>query len=87
MKPSLISPLMFAAGAAGLLGGGALIGRWCLGLMMILMSAALVYVGLTREEESPAMQEARHTVEDVLANERAMEMSMSYEEATAGWTR
>lgn len=46
----LISAVLVVAGLAGALGGGALIGRWCLGLVLLAESAGAVWVGLNRDD-------------------------------------
>lgn len=46
----LTSAALVLAGLAGALGGGALIGRWCLGLVLLAESAGAVWVGLNRDD-------------------------------------
>ena len=46
----LISAALVVAGLAGALGGGALIGRWCLGLVLLAESAGAVWMGLQRDD-------------------------------------
>ena len=46
----LISLGLMLAGLAGALAGGWLIGRWCMGLVLVLESAGLMWLGLMREE-------------------------------------
>lgn len=47
-----------AAGAAGALGGGDLVGRWCLGLVLIILSAGLVAYGLLRDSDGERVKTA-----------------------------
>lgn len=70
-----VSVLACALGAVGALGGGYLIGRWCLGLMLILLSVTAVCYGLLREAggKQPAEQAAVpqvHSLGDVLERAR-----------------
>ena len=46
----LVSAALVVAGLLGALGGGALIGRWCLGLVLLAESAGAVWVGLNRDD-------------------------------------
>jgi hypothetical protein len=46
----LTSAFLVLAGLAGALGGGALIGRWCLGLVLLAESAGAVWFGLMRDD-------------------------------------
>jgi hypothetical protein len=46
----LTSVLLVLAGLAGALAGGALIGRWCLGLVLLAESAGAVLAGLMRDD-------------------------------------
>ena len=46
----LTSAFLVVAGLAGALGGGALIGRWCLGLVLLAESAGAVWFGLMRDD-------------------------------------
>ena len=64
------SALLVMAGLAGGLGGGYLIGIWCLGLVLIVESALLVFVGFARDDQLrlPDMSKV-HTVKDVLIRE------------------
>ena len=65
MRVSLIS---CAAGALGALGGGWLVGRWCLGLVLIVLSAGLIAYGFFRDDGRPGHERVPDvlTVEDVL---------------------
>src|SRR5258707_8881255 len=69
----LVPALLVTAGMGGMLGGGALIGTWCLGLVLIGESAALTWVGLNRDDGTgrprPGAGEG-HTIEDVLERAR-----------------
>jgi hypothetical protein len=64
--------LLVVLGLAGGLGGGALIGRWCLGLMLIAESGLLVYVGFARDDGT-GRPSAGQTVPEIL--ERARNLS------------
>ena len=57
---------LVAAGFAGALGGGWLIGVWCFGLVLIAESALCVYVGFARDDGKPFPVEGEHSVQDVL---------------------
>jgi hypothetical protein len=46
----LVSAALVIAGLAGALAGGALIGRWCLGLVLLAESAGAVLAGLMRDD-------------------------------------
>ena len=63
--------LLVALGLGGGLAGGALIGEWCLGLVMIAEAGLLVYVGLARDDGAgrPPPREAR-TVPEILERAR-----------------
>lgn len=50
-----------AVGAAGALGGGFLVGVWCLGLVLIVLSGGLIAFGLLRDSE-PGETAARRRV-------------------------
>lgn len=66
----LASVLLVAAGMAGGLGGGALIGTWCLGLVMIAESCGLIWFGLMRDDGTPRPRRGARTVAEVLEDER-----------------
>jgi len=62
--------LLVLAGAAGACYGGWLIGRWCLGLVIIGESVFAAWLGLNQEDGSgPPLRGAR-TVDAVLDDER-----------------
>lgn len=65
----LVSVALVTFGCAGALVGGALVGRWCLGVVLLAESAAAVGFGLFRDDGRPRRQVAP-TVEDVLEAER-----------------
>ncbi len=70
-RPHLAGVLLAVLGLGGMLAGGALIGEWCLGLVLIAESAGLVAVGLRQDDgQNPAALDGReHTVAEVLARE------------------
>ncbi|SRR6266568_3902471 len=49
-RHALTSAVLVIAGALGMLGGGALVGRWCLGLVLIGESGFAVWLGLQRDD-------------------------------------
>jgi len=57
-------------GLGGALGGGALVGEWCLGLVLILESAGVVWFGLQRDDGTPPQRRGGRTVGEVLEVER-----------------
>jgi hypothetical protein len=61
--------LLVILGLGGGLAGGALIGEWCLGLMLIAESALVVYVGLARDDGTGRPQQG-HTVPEILERAR-----------------
>lgn len=61
--------LLVILGLGGALAGGALIGEWCLGLVLIAESAGVVAVGLGMDDGKPPRPGAR-TVEDVFERAR-----------------
>ncbi len=67
---TLTSVLLVVAGLAGALGGGALVGRWCLGVVLIAESAGAVWVGLNRDDGQPAPARGARTVAEVLEDHR-----------------
>ena len=60
------------AGLAGALAGGALIGRWCLGLVLLAESAGFVLAGLLRDDGTGLPRRGEHTVADVLEEHRRL---------------
>jgi hypothetical protein len=68
----LTSVLLVVAGLAGALGGGALIGRWCLGLVLLAESAGAIWFGLNRDDGTPLPRRGGRTVADVLEEHRRM---------------
>jgi hypothetical protein len=49
-RHQLVSAVLIAGGLAGALGGGALVGTWCLGLVLIAESGLAVWFGLQRDD-------------------------------------
>ena len=69
MRTSVIACVL---GALGALAGGWLVGRWCLGLVLIAESVCAIYWGLGRDDGVPsAVQVAPRSVQDVLERARA----------------
>jgi hypothetical protein len=73
-RHQLASAGLVTAGLGGMLGGGALIGTWCLGLVLIAVSGGAVWFGLMRDDGSglPRLPVRRgpKTVADVLEEAR-----------------
>jgi hypothetical protein len=68
----LTSVLLVVAGLAGALGGGALIGRWCLGLVLLAESAGAVWAGLNRDDGEPLPRRGGRTIADVAEEYRRL---------------
>lgn len=67
----LTSGALIVAGLGGALGGGALIGEWMLGLVLIAESAGLLVAGLLRDDGGPEPPpRGAREVEDILDDER-----------------
>jgi len=66
----LTSVLLVVAGLAGAAGGGWLVGRWCLGLVLIAESAGAVWAGLMRDDGTALPRTGGRTVGDVLEDAR-----------------
>jgi hypothetical protein len=67
------SLLLVLIGGAGALGGGYLIGRWCLGLTMIAESVGLIWLGLNQEDGTDLPIRGARTAQQVLDDERLRE--------------
>lgn len=68
----LTSVFLVVAGLAGALGGGALIGRWCLGLVLLAESAGAVWAGLNRDDGQPLPRRGERTIADVAEEYRRL---------------
>ena len=68
----LTSAALVVAGLGGALGGGALIGRWCLGLVLLAESAGAVWAGLMRDDGTGLPRRGERTVADVLEEQRRL---------------
>ena len=68
----LTSVFLVVAGLAGALGGGALIGRWCLGLVLLAESAGAVWAGLMRDDGTGLPRRGERTVAEVLEEQRRL---------------
>ena len=64
----LVSALLIVLGLGGALAGGALVGEWCLGLVLIAESAGLLWFGLYRDDQPKAQPVAG----DVFARYRGL---------------
>lgn len=68
-RPQSVSVFLVLAGLAGALGGGWLVGRWCLGLVLIAESAGAVVVGMARDDGTGQPRRGSRTVREVLEDE------------------
>ena len=68
-RPAVLSVLLVVLGFGGGLAGGALVGEWCLGLVLIAESVLVVYVGFARDDGRALPVQGEHTVRDVLLAE------------------
>lgn len=66
----LTSAALVVLGLGGALGGAALIGEWCLGVVLIAESAGMVWFGMFRDDRVPLPRAGERTVEQVLEAER-----------------
>jgi hypothetical protein len=68
----LVSVLLVVAGLAGALGGGWLIGRWCLGLVLLAESGGAVWFGLMRDDGTALPRRGERTIADVAEEYRRL---------------
>ena len=68
----LTSAALVVAGLAGALAGGWLIGRWCLGLVLLAESAGFVLAGLLRDDGTGLPRRGERTVSEVLEEHRRL---------------
>ncbi len=68
----LASALLVIAGLGGMLGGAALVGTWCLGLVLMAESCGAVWFGLMRDDGAGLPRRGERTVGDVLEEYRRM---------------
>lgn len=68
----LTSVALVVAGLAGALGGGALIGRWCLGLVLLAESCGAVWFGLMRDDGTALPRRGERTIADVAEEYRRL---------------
>jgi hypothetical protein len=68
----LVSAALVLAGLAGALGGGALIGRWCLGLVLLAESAGAIWFGLMRDDGTGLPRRGERTIADVAEEYRRL---------------
>jgi len=66
----LVSVALVVLGLGGALAGGALIGEWALGLVLIAESAGALWFGLFRDDQAPLPRRGERTVGDVLEQAR-----------------
>jgi hypothetical protein len=69
-RSRLVSVALVLAGLAGALGGGWLVGRWCLGLVLIFESAGALWFGLFRDDGEHVPVRGARTPQQVLDDER-----------------
>jgi hypothetical protein len=69
-RHALTSALLVVSGMAGGLGGAALVGMWCLGLVLMAESGGLVWFGLMRDDGTGLPRRGARTVAEVLEDER-----------------
>ena len=70
VRHQLVSAAMLLAGMGLGLLGGALIGRWCLGLVLIAEAAGLIAVGLLRDDGTALPRRGSRSIGEVLEEER-----------------
>jgi len=68
----ITSAVLVAAGMAGALAGGALVGTWCLGLVLIAESGGLVWCGLMQDDGAGVPRRGERTVAEVLEVHRRL---------------
>jgi hypothetical protein len=68
-RHALVSVGLVVLGLGGGLAGGALIGEWCLGVVMIAEAALVVFVGFARDDGRGLPVAGERTVADVLRAE------------------
>ena len=70
-RHALVSSLLMFLGLGGALAGGALVGEWCLGLVVIAESGLAFWFGLYRDDGKPPPARGLLSHEEILARERA----------------
>jgi len=65
-RHALLSAVLIVAGLGGALGGGALVGEWCLGLVLIAESGGAVWFGLFRDDGAALPRAGERTHAQVL---------------------
>jgi len=65
-RHALASAALIVLGLGGALAGGALVGEWCLGLVLIAESAGAVWSGLFRDDGAPPPRAGERTHQQVL---------------------
>jgi hypothetical protein len=68
----IISAALVIAGMAGAAAGGWLVGRWCLGLVVMAESAGAVWFGLMRDDGAGVPRRGERTVAEVLDEQRRL---------------
>lgn len=66
----LASVALVVSGCLGALVGGWLVGRWCLGLVLMAESGTAIWLGFARDDGEPLPRRGGRTVAEVLAEER-----------------
>lgn len=69
-RHQVVSAAMLILGLGAALLGGALIGRWCLGLVLIAEAAGLITVGLLRDDGVALPRRGARTVAETFEEER-----------------
>ena len=65
-RHALLSAVLIVAGLGGALAGGALVGEWCLGLVLIAESGGAVWFGLFRDDGAAPPRAGERTHAQVL---------------------
>lgn len=66
----LAQAALVVAGLGGGLAGGALVGEWCLGVVLVAESGGALWFGLMRDDGTGLPRRGARTVEDILEAER-----------------
>lgn len=66
-RPQAVSVLLVILGLGAGLAGGALVGEWCLGVVMIAEAGLLVFAGFSRDDGQGVPRAGERTHEQILA--------------------
>jgi hypothetical protein len=66
----LVSAALVIAGMAGAAAGAWLVGKWCLGLVVMAESAGVIWFGLMRDDGAGVPRRGERTVAEVLDEQR-----------------